>query len=85
MFCILTLSEVGKILLRKRKRPHKTNKNRNHVDKVWGNDPINEVHVPAMINDYNHWMSGVDVADQMIAYNHPNLRCQRNWYQMHYL
>lgn len=32
-----------------------------------------------LIDDYNHWMGGVDISDQRIAYYHPNLRCLRNW------
>ena len=35
-----------------------------------------------MIDDYNHWMLGIDVSDQQISYYHPNLRCQRNWIPM---
>jgi hypothetical protein len=30
----------------------------------------------------DHWMLGVDVADQRIAYYHPNLRCHRTWIPM---
>ena len=35
-----------------------------------------------LINDYNHWMLGIDVIDQRIAYYHPDLRCRRNWLPM---
>ncbi|KAG7352971.1 transposase IS4 [Nitzschia inconspicua] len=36
--------------------------------------------VAKMINDYNHWMLGVDKADQSISYYRPNLRCLRTWF-----
>jgi len=31
-----------------------------------------------LIDDYNHWMGGVDVVDQQVSYYHPNLCCRRN-------
>lgn len=64
---------------RDRKRPRKTNTNRNHLDQVWGQSPVVKVHIPRIIDDYNHWMLGVDKADQLIAYYRPNLRCRRVW------
>ena len=30
-------------------------------------------------DDYNHWMGGVDLADQRIANYHPDIRCHRTW------
>ena len=30
-------------------------------------------------NNYNHWMLGVDVVDQLIASYQPKLWCQRTW------
>ena len=38
--------------------------------------------IPRAIDDYNHWMCGVDLADQKISYYHPDLRCSRNWIPM---
>jgi hypothetical protein len=53
-----------------------------HVDKVWGDDSIVDIEIPADIDDYNHWMLGVDLADQMISYFAPDLRCKRTWLTM---
>eukprot|EP00977_Amphora_coffeiformis_P025450 scaffold19880_cov118-Amphora_coffeaeformis.AAC.2 len=64
---------------RNRKRPRKTNTNRNHLEQVWGQNPVVKVHIPRIIDNYNHWMLGVDKADQYIAYYRPNLRCCRVW------
>jgi len=64
---------------RARKRPRKTNTNRRHLEEVWGQRAVVDVHIPKIIDDYNHWMLGVDKADQFIAYYRPNLRCRRVW------
>ena len=37
------------------------------------------LHIPGVIDDYNHWMLGVDESDQLIAYYRPELRCRRIW------
>ena len=37
------------------------------------------VKIPQIINDYNHWMLGVDLVDQLIAYYRPKIRCRCTW------
>ena len=64
------------------KKPRKTPKNEKHVDLVWGNNGRQKIKIPTVIDDYNHWMGGVDLADQRISYYHPNLRSYRNWIPM---
>ena len=75
VLCVSTLHQVGKSICMKRKRPRITVKNKNHVSKVWGNSSIANIFIPQMIDDYNHWMGGVDLSNQRIAYYHPNLIC----------
>ena len=75
VFCMSTLHKVGKIVLRKGKRPCKTGRNKNHVDQVWGDEPVKEIDIPTLINDYNHWMGGVDLYNQQISYYHCNFHC----------
>lgn len=82
VFVVSTVHQVGKMIKRLRKRPRKTEDNRRHVDKVWGDKGCVHVYIPTLIDDYNHWMGGVDMADQRISYYHPNLRCQRTWIPM---
>jgi hypothetical protein len=64
---------------RQRRRPRATANNRGHIDLVWGTSGKTAVHIPGIIDDYNHWMLGVDKADQLISYYRPNLRCRRTW------
>ena len=64
------------------KKSRKTPKNEKHVDLVWGNNGRQKIKIPTVIDDYNHWMGDVDLADQRISYYHPNLRSYRNWIPM---
>ena len=82
VFCCSTLHHVGDSISRRRKRPRVTNKNKNHVNTIWGEESVKKINIPKLIDDYNHWMGGVDLCDQRIAYYHPDLRCQRNWVPM---
>ena len=79
MFCVSTIHRAGQMVKRTRRKPRKTIKNQVHVDKVWGLNGKTEVFIPKLIDDYNHWMGGVDLVDQHIAYYHPNVRYRRNW------
>ena len=82
VFVVSTVHKVGRIVKRLRKKPRKTNKNWKHVDEVWGDNGAVEIFIPLLIDNYNHWMGGVDLTDQRIAYYHPDLRCLRNWIPM---
>ena len=80
VFCVSTLHKPGKTIKRNRKRPRVTQNNRRHVQRIWGDQGATEIFIPTLIDDYNYWMGGVDVADQRISYYHPTkLVCQRNW------
>lgn len=56
--------------------------NRAHVNTVWGNSPVKQIEIPGFIDDYNHWMLGVDKSDQLISYYRPKLRFRRYWMAM---
>jgi hypothetical protein len=38
------------------------------VQKVFGSKAQKDLAIPIFINDYNHFMGGVDIADQLRAY-----------------
>lgn len=62
-----------------RKKPRENAVNKQNIKMVWGDEWKAKVNIPTVINDYNQWMNGVDIADQLIAYYRPKLRCQRTW------
>ena len=80
VFCCSTIHRPGNTIKRARKRPRLTQNNRNHVREIWGDNGVTQIYIPTVIDDYNFWMGGVDVADQRISYYHPSkLVCYRNW------
>ena len=50
------------------RRPRKPQRNQNNVDEVfWGGRKKVEIMIPKLIDEYNHWMGGVDLCDQHIV------------------
>ena len=82
VFVASTVHRVGPVIKRMRKRPRLNATNKKHVLKVWGDDGKVSINIPTLIDDYNHWMGNVDIADQLISYYHLNLRCFRTWTPM---
>lgn len=76
---VSTIHTGDETVVRHRRKPRQTRTNRNHLELVWGNNPIATIDIPGIVDDYNHWMGGVDKADQLISYYRPNLRCRRTW------
>eukprot|EP00957_Ditylum_brightwellii_P003809 289421-Ditylum_brightwellii.AAC.1 len=61
VLCVTTLHDVGEILERLRKRPRTIVKNKQHIMKVWGDGGKKHIFISTLINDYNHWMCGIDI------------------------
>lgn len=76
---VTTVHTGDETIKRRRWWPRVTKQNKLHVKTVWGDDHVKEIEIPYMIDDYNHWMLGVDKSDQYISYYRPELRCQRYW------
>jgi len=76
---VSTIHTGRETVLRQRRRPRITQVNRNHIRSVWGNHAVFPIEIPGVIDDYNHWMLGVDKSDQLIAYYRPEIRCRRTW------
>ena len=75
VFVVSTLHRIDDIVKNVRRKPRITQKNKAHVEKVWGKLGKIIIGIPKLIDDYNHWMGGVDLADQRIAYYMPDLCC----------
>ena len=76
---VTNVHEGTESVKRLRRKPRCTATNRRHLEQVWGDVYTKEIAIPQIIDDYNHWMLGVDKADQLIAYYRPKLRCRRTW------
>ena len=66
-------------VMKPRKKPRINEFNRKHIRLVWGDEHVVSIKIPTIINDYNHWMLGVDLVDQLIAYYQTKIRCRRTW------
>jgi hypothetical protein len=63
----------------KRKRPRYTSTNANKVREVFGDEVEKFLPIPTVIDDYNHFMGGVDVADQYRHYYNTQITARRTW------
>ena len=68
------------VIMKPRKEEKRINEfNRKHMRLVWGDDHVVSIKIPTLINDYNMWMLGVDLVDQLIAYYQPKICCRQTW------
>ena len=66
-------------VMKPRKKSRINDSNRKHVPLVCGDDHVVTTKIPQIINNYNHWMLGVDLVDQFIVYYQPKIRCRQTW------
>jgi hypothetical protein len=58
---------ISETIKRCRKRPKSTSKNAAISRKPFGDDPTKILPIPVFIDDYNHYMGGIDQANQLRA------------------
>ena len=58
---------IGPKIFRMRKRPKKTASNAKITREPFGDKPTKILPIPTFIDDYNHYMGGVDQANQLRA------------------
>lgn len=63
-----TVSNGKEVVIRSRRRPPKTATNAATSHVVFGDKTIKELAIPEFIDTYNHFMNGVDQADQLRCY-----------------
>ena len=63
-------------------RPTVNQENKIQVKKSWGDHGKSHVCIPQILDDNNHWISGVDLYDQKINYYHPYICCHIKWIPM---
>ena len=62
-----------------RRRPRETSTNATKVRAVFGTASKKALPIPCIIDDYNHHMGGVDIADQLRGYYAVQLPVRRTW------
>jgi hypothetical protein len=67
VFTLSTLHSADSFVPCKRKRPGKISTNASIARRIFGNEVTKELDIPIFINDYNHYMNGVDLANQYRA------------------
>jgi hypothetical protein len=67
-----------------RRRPAKTSTNGRIVRQVFGEDATKQLQIPCFIDDYNHHMGGVDLANQFRESYETHRATQRNWWPLFY-
>jgi hypothetical protein len=65
---------------RLRKRPATTSTSAKSAREPFGDQPIKEISVPRLIDDYNYHMGGVDRANQLRASYETHQKCLRSWW-----
>ena len=67
------------VIMKLIKNPRINEINRKHIRLVWGDEHVVPIKIPTLINDYNHWILGVNLVDQLIACYQPKICCRRTW------
>ncbi|CAG8816529.1 24477_t:CDS:2, partial [Cetraspora pellucida] len=62
--------------------PHITSTNARKVHQVFGDNVRKELKIPKLIDDYNHYMKGVDIADQLRSYYNCQLTAHHTWFPL---
>ena len=65
---VSTVHEVGAQINRNRTRPGQKTTNAKSAGEFFGDDWEKDMPIPCCIDDYNHYMEGVDIADQLRSY-----------------
>ena len=68
MVSIVHIGTEDEVIMKPRKKPRINEFNIKHICLVWGDDHVISINIPTIINNYNMWMLGVDLVDQLIAY-----------------
>ena len=63
-----TVSTGRETVIRNRRKPIITATNSQTSRKIYGNQSIKDLEIPAFIDDYNYYIGGVDQANQLRSY-----------------
>jgi hypothetical protein len=81
---IHTVDKAEDFRERVRKRPAKTSTNRRIIRQVFGSDHTKGLRIPCFIDDYNHYIGGVDLANQFREAYETHKPIFRTWWPLFY-
>ena len=76
---VTTMHTPDEMVSHIRKKPRVNAVNKVNLDRIWGENFTRMIEIPKVIDDYNHWMGGVDQNDQLISNYRHQLRCKWIW------
>jgi len=81
---LTTIHNPNEYILSERRKPRTTSTNAIFTRQVFGNQERKVLPIPKIVNDYNHHMNSVDLADQRRAAYTTHVRACRNWLCLFY-
>jgi hypothetical protein len=81
---IHTVHTANDFITRLRKRPAKTSTSARIVRCIFGDDATKDLEIPLFIDDYNHRMGAVDIANQLRESYETHKATFRNWWPLFY-
>ena len=81
---IHTVDKAEDFREKQRRRPAKTSTNGRLVREVFGDESIKKLEIPCFIDDYNHFMGGVDLANQYREAYETYKPTFKNWWLLFY-
>jgi hypothetical protein len=82
VFMLFSIHSPNSFITTKRKRPSKTSTNAAIARAPFGDEVEKEQPIPTIINDYNHYMGGVDIANQFRSNYTIHRRSRRSWFPL---
>lgn len=79
---IHSMHDPSWFIKRLRRRPRIASTNATKVRLVFDDKSRMSLDLPRMVDDYNHHMGGVDIADQLRQYYTTQMRTLRNWFPL---
>ena len=76
---VTTMHTPDKTVSRVREKPRVNAVNKVNLNRIWGENFTRMIEIRKVIDDYNHWMGGIDQNDQLISNYRHQLRCKWIW------